>query len=128
MSRYIRAAPSLTQIYEVKRILSQVEVAEGSGQGVHDSADLYLVAGVAHVDDVAHAGLARLWLVGPGDVAVVASVELAVTLAWVEGLPESPHAVHHAVVKPKGRITGRCEEISTRVTTRETSQQTEDPR
>lgn len=68
---------------------SKVKVAERSGQSVHERPNLDAVTSVAHVDDVAEKSLARWRLVGPGNVTIVASVQLALTVTGlgVERLP-----------------------------------------
>lgn len=79
-----------------------------------------------------------MWLVGPGQVPVVSSIEVLVAVDWVDrlpgrrkkvrsgmshrglsltcSLPQGPHAIHHAVVHPKSRVTGRGEQVGARIT------------
>ena len=57
-----------------------VKVAERTRERVHDLSDRRRVPSIPHINLVAQTRLAGRWLVGPGDVAVVAIADGAETV------------------------------------------------
>lgn len=49
--------------------------------------------------------------------AIVTSAQLTMALGGFQCLPERPHAVHHTMVNPESRVSGRGEKITARVAT-----------
>jgi hypothetical protein len=98
-----------------------IEVAKWSASRVHNGTNSRRCRRVTHIERVIESGFPRLRLVLPSDVAVIAAVHLrfGMTACWIKQLPVSPHPVHHAVMGVKYRVARTCEEVATRVATRD---------
>ena len=81
-----QATQAELQVLFKGRVLD-IKVAEWTRDGVHHLANRRRLAGVAHINLVAQTSLARRWLVGPGNVAIVALVDSTETVLAVNGLP-----------------------------------------